>query len=425
MKRRIWTVAVGTRGARGAHRGTCRAGRIHLDEAGDHANGDRQSSSRRHSDPNDDPTAAVRDLRAGRDAADDEPGAWHTSSGPRTRGRQGTRPRRSRPSARGAARRRRPGPGLRSDTGGMPPGRARRSQRGSWCSTAAGQTRSQFPTYLVATTGTHCRARPGIHRRSACLRPTSRRDARVARRSARSCTAPSSPINGRLQPGPTRRVDRHLDAVHARHGQAERRRHRRNAGRDRTGRGEPRREALRAGARRHRRRDAGGPGSRRRDRHDLRWPQGDRAQAARPRVRSRRTARFAFKAKTGTFFRADADRSRRRRSAAVRAALSRCSAPIPCVNPTVNGFAAKSKVVKQEVERPRRSRRGPARPRPPTLRPMPATVRLGTCSFADEGLVKTWYPRGVSTSKARLATTPSASTPSRSTRPTTTCPIPT
>jgi uncharacterized protein YecE (DUF72 family) len=32
-----------------------------------------------------------------------------------------------------------------------------------------------------------------------------------------------------------------------------------------------------------------------------------------------------------------------------------------------------------------------------------ATVRLGTCSFADEGLVKTWYPRGVSTSKARLA----------------------
>jgi uncharacterized protein YecE (DUF72 family) len=33
---------------------------------------------------------------------------------------------------------------------------------------------------------------------------------------------------------------------------------------------------------------------------------------------------------------------------------------------------------------------------------MPATVRLGTCSFADEGLVKTWYPRGISTSKARL-----------------------
>jgi uncharacterized protein YecE (DUF72 family) len=33
---------------------------------------------------------------------------------------------------------------------------------------------------------------------------------------------------------------------------------------------------------------------------------------------------------------------------------------------------------------------------------MAATVRLGTCSFADEGLLKAWYPRGVSTSRARL-----------------------
>jgi uncharacterized protein YecE (DUF72 family) len=31
-----------------------------------------------------------------------------------------------------------------------------------------------------------------------------------------------------------------------------------------------------------------------------------------------------------------------------------------------------------------------------------ATVRLGTCSFADEGLLKSWYPRGVSTAQARL-----------------------
>ncbi len=30
------------------------------------------------------------------------------------------------------------------------------------------------------------------------------------------------------------------------------------------------------------------------------------------------------------------------------------------------------------------------------------TVRIGTCSFADEGLLKSWYPRGVSTPKARL-----------------------
>ena len=33
---------------------------------------------------------------------------------------------------------------------------------------------------------------------------------------------------------------------------------------------------------------------------------------------------------------------------------------------------------------------------------MSATIRLGTCSFADEGLLKAWYPRGVSTSRARL-----------------------
>ena len=33
---------------------------------------------------------------------------------------------------------------------------------------------------------------------------------------------------------------------------------------------------------------------------------------------------------------------------------------------------------------------------------MPATVRLGTCSWADEGLLKAWYPRGVSTPQARL-----------------------
>jgi uncharacterized protein YecE (DUF72 family) len=32
-----------------------------------------------------------------------------------------------------------------------------------------------------------------------------------------------------------------------------------------------------------------------------------------------------------------------------------------------------------------------------------ATIRLGTCSWADEGLAKHWYPRGVSSPAARLA----------------------
>jgi uncharacterized protein YecE (DUF72 family) len=34
---------------------------------------------------------------------------------------------------------------------------------------------------------------------------------------------------------------------------------------------------------------------------------------------------------------------------------------------------------------------------------MAATIRIGTCSWADEGLVKHWYPRGVSSPAARLA----------------------
>jgi hypothetical protein len=56
--------------------------------------------------------------------------------------------------------------------------------------------------------------------------------------------------------------------------------------------------------------------------------------------------KFAFRAKTGTFFRADA-------VAASGAAAPLCTqltaalAPIPCVNPTVNGFTAKSRVVKK------------------------------------------------------------------------------
>ena len=53
--------------------------------------------------------------------------------------------------------------------------------------------------------------------------------------------------------------------------------------------------------------------------------------------------KFAFKARAGTFFRADA-------VATSRAAASLCSKialPVPCVNPTVNGFVAKSKVVKK------------------------------------------------------------------------------
>ncbi len=33
---------------------------------------------------------------------------------------------------------------------------------------------------------------------------------------------------------------------------------------------------------------------------------------------------------------------------------------------------------------------------------MAATVRIGTCSWADDGLLRAWYPRGVSTAEKRL-----------------------
>ena len=31
-----------------------------------------------------------------------------------------------------------------------------------------------------------------------------------------------------------------------------------------------------------------------------------------------------------------------------------------------------------------------------------ATIRLGTCSWADEGLLKNWYPREARTAEVRL-----------------------
>ena len=52
---------------------------------------------------------------------------------------------------------------------------------------------------------------------------------------------------------------------------------------------------------------------------------------------------------------------------------------------------------------------------------MAAPVRIGTCSFADEALVKHWYPRGRAGAASGSPTTPSASRRSRSTRPSTAC----
>ncbi len=95
-------------------------------------------------------------------------------------------------------------------------------------------------------------------------------------------------------------------------------------------------------------RDTGRPAPWRRDRHGPRRREGDGLKRLRKRVKVSASGKFAFEVAVGTFFRADAVASRRGRSAALHAARSRCSAPIPCVNPTVNGFAAKSKVVRKK-----------------------------------------------------------------------------
>jgi hypothetical protein len=56
---------------------------------------------------------------------------------------------------------------------------------------------------------------------------------------------------------------------------------------------------------------------------------------------------FTFKAKTGTFFRANAIATPGS-AAPLCAQLGPALAPLPCVNPTVNGFTVQSKVVKKK-----------------------------------------------------------------------------
>ena len=116
-------------------------------------------------------------------------------------------------------------------------------------------------------------------------------------------------------------------------------------------------------------------------------------------VRTSASGAFTFRARTGVFFQANV-------AAAAGAAPAVCSAigpaiaPMPCVNPTLERVHGREPGHPQTVY-PGWGR-GRARFPAPTLRLMPATVRLGTCSFADEGLLKHWYPRGVSSPKARL-----------------------
>jgi len=65
------------------------------------------------------------------------------------------------------------------------------------------------------------------------------------------------------------------------------------------------------------------------------------------RVQVRANGTYSFKAKTGTFFRANAVAASAS-AGPLCTALAAALAPIPCVNPTTNGFTVQSKVVKKK-----------------------------------------------------------------------------
>jgi len=65
------------------------------------------------------------------------------------------------------------------------------------------------------------------------------------------------------------------------------------------------------------------------------------------RVQVRANGTYSFKAKTGTFFRANAVAASAG-AGPLCTALAAALAPIPCVNPTTNGFTVQSKVVKKK-----------------------------------------------------------------------------
>lgn len=64
------------------------------------------------------------------------------------------------------------------------------------------------------------------------------------------------------------------------------------------------------------------------------------------RVRSNASGAFTFRAKTGTFFRANVAAAAGA-APAVCTALTAAIAPVPCVNPTTNGFTAQSRVIRK------------------------------------------------------------------------------
>ena len=245
MKRRIWTIAVGLAAiaaliavpaAMAAY--TSREARGDTDRNGCRRQGVTRSERR--------PDSSRGDLRAQRNAADDEPGS---GDGARTgsRDREGARSRRRRPAARGPARRRRSRPGVGCESGGVHRGRAAARHVGDGAQRRRGR-RCPCPTYLVSTTGTNL-ASLGPAFIGICLPPPDVPVGTPGRATfgAKVYSAELA-VNGVFSKVATGAWISLVGAVHPGSRQAEPGGCRRLAGRDRPGRGEHHGEELREGS---------------------------------------------------------------------------------------------------------------------------------------------------------------------------------
>ena len=204
MDRHSWTRNVGR-----TARGTCGAGSIRLDETGDNANWCTTVVAKVAADPSDDATAAVRVFApAGTQLTTDQaPGT-----------RLGTATAVAKALALAGAdvplrayRRRSPGAGLHNDTGGMPPRRHAAGNIGHGArSGPPASANSHVPRH---DDGHDCSARPCI--RPVCLPPPDIPESLSSAPFGLKLYSATLSRHEHLQPCPPRRVDRHLDAVHA------------------------------------------------------------------------------------------------------------------------------------------------------------------------------------------------------------------
>ena len=343
MKRRIWTVAaalacVAALVAVPAAYAAYTTAKLEVRQAGTsaHRQGDARPERRSHGER--------ADLRPHRHHVDDHAGAGHDAR-PRPRDRQGARPRRGGPAARGQPDRRGTRADRTRDPGCLPRHRHASRVLGDGVE-RGGADPARFPRIWLRRRERRQRSVPRSSR-CACRRRTFRRERPVGRRSGRSSTAPSSPSTGssaRLRARGSR-SGRPIDRGSARSTRPQRWL---RPPRSRPG-------AVSVAARRSGARGVGAVVA-------GRVTQGGQARAGAtvsifggPRsnrlkrlgtVRTSANGAFTFRARTGVFFRANVAAAAGA-SPALCTAIGAAIAPIPCVNPTTNGFTAVSRVIRK------------------------------------------------------------------------------